>query len=238
MVSAIVHCLVAVLVGYLLGSIPFGLLIGRRAGVDVRQTGSGKTGATNVMRSVGLGPGLLVAVGDTAKGVAAVLIAQHILASPAALGPTYANLAPWAAAAAALAAVAGHNYPIYVGFKGGRGVATTGGIALALALTGTLIGAVFFVVPILITRYVSLGSIIGAAVLPFTYLIALKLGIEQGSGGLPTFLALLIAGIAIIVSHNDNIKRLLAGTERKFGEKASPTTSPEKSARPYSHTRA
>ena len=238
MVSAIVHCLSAVLVGYLLGSIPFGLLIGRRAGVDVRQVGSGKTGATNVMRSVGLTQGLLVAVGDTAKGAAAVLIAQHILASPAALGAAYANLAPWAAAAAALAAVAGHNYPVYIGFKGGRGVATTGGIALALALTGTLIGFFFFLVPIVLTRYVSLGSIIGAAVLPFTYLIALKLGIENGSGGLPTFLALVIAGIAIIASHRDNIKRLQAGTERKFGEKASASPPAGRSARPYSHTRA
>src|SRR5450631_1323112 len=99
MVPTIVRFLSAALVGYLLGSIPFGLLIGRRAGVDVRRVGSGKTGATNVMRSVGIGPALLVVVGDTAKGAAAVLIAQHILASPGAFGATYAGVAPWATAA-------------------------------------------------------------------------------------------------------------------------------------------
>ena len=233
MVSVIARFLLVIVVGYLLGSIPFGLLIGRRSGVDVRRIGSGKTGATNVMRSVGVGPALLVAVGDTAKGAAAVLLSQHILASPLALGAPHAGLAPWAAALAGLAAIAGHNYPIYIGFKGGRGVATTGGTALALALPVALISLVFFIVPIVVTRYVSLGSIIGAATLPFVYLVALKLGIEQSSDGLPTFLALFIAGAAIIVSHGDNIKRLMAGTERKLGEKAG---SPKGSARPYTHT--
>src|SRR5215469_10635029 len=103
MASVVLRFLGVIIIGYLLGSIPFGLLIGQRAGVDVRRTGSGKTGATNVLRSVGLGAALLVAAGDVAKGAVPVLIARHILATPSAFG-SYANLAPWAVAFAGLAA--------------------------------------------------------------------------------------------------------------------------------------
>jgi acyl phosphate:glycerol-3-phosphate acyltransferase len=231
MASVVLRFLGVIIIGYLLGSIPFGLLIGQRAGVDVRRTGSGKTGATNVLRSVGLGAALLVAAGDVAKGAIPVLIAQLILATPSSFG-AYANLAPWAAALAGLAAIAGHNYPIYVNFKGGRGVATTGGMALALAFPATLISAVFFAVPIAITRYVSLGSMIGASAVVFAELVFIKLGIVSGDTGWPTFFALLIAAIVIIASHRDNIQRIISGTERKLGEKSPPASPGNPPARP------
>ncbi len=230
MASMLVRFLAVIIIGYLLGSIPSGLLVGQRAGVDVRRIGSGKTGATNVLRSVGLGAALLVAVLDVAKGAIPVLIARLILATPSSFG-AYANLAPWAAALAGLAAIAGHNYPIYVNFKGGRGVATTGGVALALAFPAALVAIVFFVVPIAITRYVSLGSMIGAIAVAFAELVFIKLGVVSGSDGWPTFFALLIAAIVIVVSHRDNIQRIFSGTERKLGEKASPTPSGSPSSR-------
>jgi acyl phosphate:glycerol-3-phosphate acyltransferase len=231
MASVVLRFLGVIIIGYLLGSIPFGLLIGQRAGVDVRRTGSGKTGATNVLRSVGLGAALLVAAGDVAKGAVPVLIAQLILATPSSFG-TYANLAPWAAAFAGLAAIAGHNYPIYVKFKGGRGVATTGGMALALAFPATLISLVFFAVPIAITRYVSLGSMIGAVAVAFAELVFIKLGVVSGDVGWPSFFALLVAAIVIIASHRDNIQRIINGTERKLGEKSSPTAPGNSHSRP------
>jgi len=216
--AIVLRVISVILVGYLLGSIPFGLLIGRRVGVDVRQTGSGKTGATNVMRSAGIGPGLLVAFGDALKGAVPVLISQHWLASPAALGIHNTNIGPLAAAAAGLASIAGHNYSIYIGFKGGRGVATTGGMALAIATPAALIALIFLIVPIVLTRYVSLGSMIAAASLPLIELVLMKTG-TVGYDGPASFFALLVAAIAILFSHHDNIQRLMAGTERQIGKK-------------------
>lgn len=215
-------------IGYLLGSIPFGLIVGRAVGVDVRAVGSGKTGATNVQRSAGWGPGLLVAVGDALKGAIPVLLAQHVYASPAAfrsLGATAthaATLSAIAGAAAGLAAIIGHNYPLYVGFKGGRGVATTGGMALALALPSALIALPIFIAIVALTRYVSLGSMVGALAMAFIALLFIWSGHGDLVSGFAGFATLLIAAIAIIVSHNDNIQRLRSGTERKIGEKAQP----------------
>ncbi len=216
----VLHFIIAILVGYLLGSIPSGLIIGRYAGVDVRRTGSGKTGATNVLRSAGWKAGLIVATADALKGAIPVLLVQHALGVN--VNPTAAG---WMAACAGLAAIAGHNYPLYVGFKGGRGVATTGGMALALALPPTLLALLFFIIPIVVTRYVSLGSMIGATTLPFLYLAYAK-ATQPGHAltglNLAYFMALLIAAIAIDVSHHDNVQRILNGTERKLGERAQP----------------
>lgn len=213
--------IIAILVGYLLGSIPSGMIVGRAFGVNVRQMGSGKTGATNVLRSAGWKAGLIVALADVLKGVIPVLLAQHLFGR---------GLAPvqtaWMAALAGLAAIIGHMYPIYVGFKGGRGVATTGGMGLALAWPAALLAFVCLIIPVAITRYVSLGSIIGASVLPFIYLGGSAL-VEHGhltGGNWAVFLALLVAGIIIDVSHHDNIQRLLHGTERRLGEKAKPVS--------------
>jgi glycerol-3-phosphate acyltransferase PlsY len=223
---AALQALAALVIGYLLGSIPFGLIFGSLVGVDVRTMGSGKTGATNVLRSAGPGAGIAVAICDALKGAIPVLLAAHTLATPAQVGAT---LSPWIVGATGLAAVVGHNYPMYVGFKGGRGVATTGGMALALAWTPTLLVMPFFILPIAITRYVSLGSIIGATVLPFMYLAyswLTQYGHQLDQGNLAIFLTLLIAAAAIDVSHKDNIARIRAGTERRLGEKATPTVTP------------
>jgi glycerol-3-phosphate acyltransferase PlsY len=221
-IMLIMRFIIAILVGYLLGSIPSGLIAGRIAGVDVRRTGSGKTGATNVLRSAGWKAGLLVAAADTLKGALPVLLAQHVLGVGRGISPTAAG---WMAACAGLAAIAGHNYPIYVGFKGGRGVAATGGMGLALALPPTLLTAIFFIIPIAVTRYVSLGSMIGATALPFLYLGYAKVtqpGHALTGTNLAYFTALFIAAVAIDVSHHDNIRRILNGTERKLGERATP----------------
>ncbi len=218
----IIRSLAIIIIGYLLGSIPFGLIIGRAAGVDVRSTGSGKTGATNVLRSAGIGPGLAAVVCDALKGAVPVLLAWHLFAPPSLFGAGHQWVAQLIEAAAGLAAVAGHNWPIYVGFRGGRGVAATGGMALALALPVALIALVFFIVPIVLTRYVSLGSIIGGLSLAVVDLVMVAAGWNL-AGSYATFVALLIAGVAIVVAHHDNIQRLLSGTERKLGEKATPT---------------
>jgi len=218
----VLRFIIAILVGYLLGSIPSGLIAGRVAGVDVRRTGSGKTGATNVLRSAGWKAGLLVAAADALKGAIPVLLVQHVLGIGKGIDLTAAG---WMAACAGLAAIAGHNYPIYVGFKGGRGVATTGGMGLALALPPTLLTAIFFVIPVAVTRYVSLGSMIGVTALPFLYLGYAKVtqpGHVLIGANLAYFTALFIAAVAIDVSHHDNIQRILNGTERKLGERAQP----------------
>lgn len=215
--------LVAIGLGYLLGSIPFGIIVGRQYGVDVRKTGSGKTGATNMLRSAGLVPALLVALGDVLKGAIPVLLARYVIASPHALGAQHVTWSAWITGLTGLAAVAGHNYPIYVGFKGGRGVATTAGIALALAFPATVIAMPFFFLPIILTRYVSLGSMIGACSLPLAEFILYKAGVVSPLDGPALTVTLAIAAIAIVVSHRDNIERLRTGTERKLGEKAKPS---------------
>lgn len=217
----VMRLILAVVVGYLLGSIPSGVIVGRFLGIDVRQTGSGKTGATNVLRSAGWKAGLVVVVADALKGAIPVLLAQHAIAAPSAIHNPTATA--WIATAAGLAAVLGHTFPIYVGFKGGRGVATTGGMALALNPAAALLSLLVFVPPIVITRYVSLGSIVGASLLPFVYL-GLSALTQYGLTGAnwATFMGLLIAGIAIDVLHRDNIQRIRNGTERRLGEKAKP----------------
>jgi acyl phosphate:glycerol-3-phosphate acyltransferase len=210
---------------YLLGSIPTGLIVGQRLGIDVRQSGSGKTGATNMLRNAGWGAAIIVAMGDVVKGILPVLLAQHILTPPDAFVPANASASAWIAGLAGLAAIAGHNYPIYAGFKGGRGVATTGGVALALAFPAAMFAAFFLFIPIILTRYVSLGSMLGALSLPlFEFLLTLTgiFGISRASG-MPTAAILLIAAITIVYSHRDNIQRLISGTERRIGEKARPT---------------
>lgn len=220
--------LLVIILGYLLGSIPFGVLFARVVGVDVKKMGSGKTGATNVLRSAGPGAGILAMVCDAAKGAAPVILAQHLLATPAQVG----TIAPWIAATGGLCAILGHNYPIFARFQGGRGVAATGGMALALALLPTLFVLPLLIIPVVLTRYVSLGSIIGASGLPIMYAAWwLVTHTIHADSWLVTrdfqpafFLALLIAALAIDISHRDNIDRIRKGTERKIGDKAQPAT--------------
>jgi len=197
-----------VLIGYLLGSIPFGVLISKRsAKVDVREYGSGKTGATNVLRVAGMKAAVLVTILDALKGLLAVVFASLIFGG--------GWLVEGAQVLAALAAIAGHKWPVFIRFKGGRGVATFFGGLLALCPPAALFGLEVLIIGAALTRYASLGSIAGAV---GTYAILVPLTIINGFP-IEYLAYTLIGAIFIIVMHRDNISRLLSGTERKLGEK-------------------
>ena len=181
---------------YLIGSVPSGFILGRLAGVDVRDAGSGNIGATNVARVLGKGLGLLTLLADTAKGLAPVYISQRLGINDAAL------------ALVAIAAVLGHLYPLFLKFHGGKGVATAFGALLALAPLGTAVMALAFAVAVFCSRTVSLGSIAAALAAPIS-LWAFSYSVELVALGV-------FLGAMVILRHRDNIKRLLAGTEPRF----------------------
>lgn len=216
--QVILRYAVAALVGYILGSVPSSVLISRLFGkADPRTQGSGKTGATNAMRTMGKGPALLVVVLDVGKGVAAVLLTRFILV-PLPSGHvtlTDHNVQAAGEAVAAFAALLGHNFSMFIGFKGGRGVATGGGGVLAMAPLAVLVGIVAMIIPVYLTRYVSLGSIISAAVTGLTVTIMAITGTFGVYG--PHAVFAVFGALFVIFSHRDNIERLLNGTERKLG---------------------
>jgi len=190
------------LTAYLLGSIPFGYLIVRwQRGIDVRQTGSRSIGATNVMRNLGISGFIATFVLDCGKGLAAVMLASRLTGSDA----------RWVAAAA-VAAVAGHVFPIWLGFRGGKGVATSVGVFVALAPLPLGLALLFFAGLVAIWRYISLGSITAAALFPvLVYLV--------NKPPTPIVIGAACAAALIIGSHRANIRRLLTGTENKLGKK-------------------
>jgi glycerol-3-phosphate acyltransferase PlsY len=193
--------LAAILVGYLVGAIPSGVMVGRLRGVDPRDSGSGRTGTTNAIRA--LGPTLAVAVAaiDVGKGIAAVLIAN-------AIGPE-----PWAGALAGVAAVIGHVRSVFIGFHGGRGVATGGGAMLVLAPLALLVAVPELLAIIWVTRLVSLASLSATTTVA---IVATGLYLA-GWAGAEVVVAAILIGVVVVVAHLDNIGRLLAGTERRFG---------------------
>ena len=162
----VLRFLVALALGYLLGSIPSGVIVSRLFGnVDPRTQGSGKTGATNVMRTLGPGPAVLVAVMDILKGVAAILLTRFLVYPLGAdVNAAQHNLQATAEALAGFGALLGHNFSIFLRFTGGRGVAVGAGAIFAVTPIAGLLGLISMAIPIAITRYVSLGSILGAAV--------------------------------------------------------------------------
>jgi glycerol-3-phosphate acyltransferase PlsY len=192
--------LLMVVAGYLLGSVSFAVLLVRwRTGKDIRTEGSGNAGATNVLRSHGKALALLVAFLDVAKGAAAVLLVRLVTADPR------------AAAAAAFASILGHVFPIYYGFRGGKGVATAVGAFLALAPIPTLICIGVFVAAVAVTRYVSVGSMVAMSLLPAAMgLFHEPMAVVAAAAG---------AAVLIVFKHLDNLKRLAAGRERKLGQK-------------------
>jgi glycerol-3-phosphate acyltransferase PlsY len=205
--------LIFLVIAYLLGAIPFALLLGRLGGVDIRTIGSGNVGATNLGRALGKSWGIAGFLLDVAKGAAPV-------AAFGLLGPDWPRGAVFPLLAWLLVgvmAIVGHMFPVYLGFKGGKGVATGLGVLLALWPVMTLAGVTAFILWLIITKatgYVSLGSMIGAASLPLT-----ATGIALGMGRLaelPVYLALsLLLATLVIVRHRGNIRRLRAGTESK-----------------------
>ncbi len=196
------------LVAYLLGSIPFGYLLGRLKGVDVRSLGSGNIGATNVFRLLGPGFGVACSVLDTGKGFVAVLLGKLL----------FPELA-WAHLLAAVMVLLGHSLSVFLRFRGGRSVAASLGVLIALDWRLGLGGFTFFVLLVATTRYVSVASILGA-------LSALLLA---GWFHLPgEYIGLFgVMVILIVARHKPNIERLLAGTERKFGDRSELVTSEE-----------
>lgn len=194
--------LLVIAAAYLIGSIPFGYLLARFwKGIDIRKYGSGNIGATNVWRTLGKGPGMIVLALDLLKGVTAVLLAKQLENTDiAVLG-------------AALAVMAGHSWPLWLGFKGGKIIATGAGAVLAIAPLPLLLAFLVWVTTVALTRYVSLGSILGAISLPLWMMV-----FQYHKTTL--IFSVLVAAFAVW-KHSSNIKRLLNGTEFKIGQKKS-----------------
>ncbi|WP_419804110.1 glycerol-3-phosphate 1-O-acyltransferase PlsY [Terriglobus sp.] len=200
-------------IAYLLGSIPFGYILVRTfRHEDIRATGSGNIGATNVARSGAKGLGVATLVLDTLKGWLAVYIAQRLALHYGAFPKGYDI-----AALAGLVAVLGHMFPVWLGFRGGKGVATALGVFLALMPGVTLVAVLVFAVVVAFTKYVSLASIVGAAVL------AILAVLFDGRHRLIVDLVYIAIALLVIWKHSGNIARLRAGTEPKFGQKNAAT---------------
>jgi len=217
--------LIIVAVSYLLGSIPFGYLLVRVfRGQDVRKTGSGNIGATNVARTGSKGLAIATLLLDALKGYAAVTFAFWIASRQRLEGPVPTSVYDRTtvgvsshtifllAALAAFVAILGHMFPVWLRFKGGKGVATAAGSFIALAPRAMLVALVLFVLVVALTRYVSLGSMVAGAAFP---VCVWWLGPGERTTA-PILLLICASSVLIIVRHKDNIRRLLAGTENRF----------------------
>ena len=189
-----------ILASYLLGAIPNGLLIARLKGVDLQKVGSGNIGATNVFRCVGKGWGVLAFVLDAVKGFVPAFFFPRLLESAP----------PWLGLACGVAAVAGHNWPVWLKFKGGKGVSTSAGMLLGIAPAAVGIGFAVFALTVALTRFVSLGSILAAVAVPAAYLWM------NGAENRLLAVALVLMGGLVIVKHRANVGRLLKGTEPRI----------------------
>ncbi len=196
---------------YLLGSIPFGFLVAKAKGIDIRSVGSGNIGATNAMRVLGKPAGIFVLLMDALKGYAAVMwIPAVMLKIVSAEASDLETLRIFAG----IFAVLGHNYTCWLKFKGGKGIATTAGVFLALAPWALLVALIVFILAILLTRYVSVGSIAAAIALPVTVWI-------MSPQNLFLCMVTTALGVLAIYKHKSNIQRLMTGTENRLGKKSS-----------------
>ncbi|HEV2281631.1 MAG TPA: glycerol-3-phosphate 1-O-acyltransferase PlsY [bacterium] len=185
---------------YFIGALPTGLILVRALrGEDIRKYGSGNIGAVNVLRVAGPAVAAAVLLVDVLKGLVPVLLALR------------AGLAPWAVVAAGLAAIAGHNWSVFLGFRGGKGIATSAGVLAGLSLQATLVAAAVWIVVVAITRFSSLGSLVAAVSVPLT-LWRLRTPPEYVAFGI-------IASLFAIYRHRANIQRLVAGTELRITDR-------------------
>jgi glycerol-3-phosphate acyltransferase PlsY len=208
-----VDFLILIIVAYLLGSVPFGVIIARAHGKDLRIIGSGNIGATNLARALGRKWAYFCFCLDVLKGMLPMLVGIKLISTP----PNIAELFLWLVAG--IAAVLGHIFPIYIKFKGGKGVATSFGIALGLWPYYTVcavVSVVIWVVVVLAKRYISLASIIAALAFPLVLILAILLAPTWNLANLwPLLSAAIAIPIMVVIRHRENIKRLLAGTENK-----------------------
>ena len=187
----------AIVLGYVLGSVPFASWVTRRQGIELRKAGSGNPGAANVLRTAGIGPAIAVMLLDAAKGTAAVIAARVMSGNVVIV------------TAAGLAAIVGHIYPAWSGFRGGKGVAASAGVFAVLAPVATAIAALVFVGTIAATRFISAGSLAGALALPVAAVIS---DLPE-----PVIGGTVLASVIVIGRHRDNLSRLMAGNERRIG---------------------
>jgi glycerol-3-phosphate acyltransferase PlsY len=193
-----VRHIILLFISFILGSIPFGIIIARAKGVDLKQVGSGNIGATNVLRSLGKWPALLTLLGDVLKGTLAVAIGRYL-----GVGPVYEGLA-------GVSAILGHNFSLFLGFKGGKGVATSFGVLSIFSPHAALFTFIIWLMIVIFTKYSSLGALVSFGLLPVNILFF---------DGKEKLLNAILITILIFIQHRDNIHRLINGTERKIGQR-------------------
>jgi acyl phosphate:glycerol-3-phosphate acyltransferase len=220
----LILCGIILIVAYLLGSIPTGYTAAKLLkGIDIREVGSGSTGATNVLRTLGKGPGAFVLFVDCLKGVLSILLiywlfefAPHENLIPPTINPE--NWQPWMVILAGAFAIIGHSKSIFLGFRGGKSVATSLGILLAMDWQVGLATFAVFATVVAISRIVSLGSICGAIAVPIFIILRHQ--------PLAYILFVIVGGLYVIIRHSSNIQRLIAGTEPKLGQNVAGTAEP------------
>ncbi len=225
------------LIAFLLGSIPFGLIIAKAKGIDIRQHGSGNIGATNVLRVVGKKYGITCLILDALKGLIPTLVAISLIRFPGMKNPmAFDALLPWSGefpmltaqimqVVAGLCAILGHNYSPWVGFKGGKGIATSAGVLIAMMPAAIVILLIVWALVFFTTRYVSLASIIAAAILPLVTIYGSWTHgkIADGTWNKPLFVFSIIIAVLAVWKHRSNIQRLRQGTENRFQRKPKAT---------------
>lgn len=196
-----VGIIISCVVGYLLGSANSSLIIGKFYGTDVRKHGSGNAGATNTLRTLGKTAALFVTLGDILKGIIACLIGSVIYGKEGLI-------------VAGIAAIIGHNWPLYFKFKGGKGVLTTFAVVIMMDWQVAIALLCVFIIIVVLTRYISLGSVLGAMLFPIGAYI------RDGDNGVYVVSAVILA-VLVVIRHRSNIARIFRGTESKFGAKKS-----------------
>jgi glycerol-3-phosphate acyltransferase PlsY len=194
----LIKYILLLLVSFIIGSIPFGIIIAKSKGINLKKVGSGNIGATNVLRSLGKWPAALTLLGDILKGTAAVAIGRYF-----GVGPVYEGLVGFSA-------ILGHNFSIFLGFRGGKGVATSLGVLSIYSPQTALFTLIIWLVTVMITKYSSMGALVSFGFLPINILLF------DNKGKL--FVVVLIT-ILIYIRHMDNIQRLIKGTERRIGQR-------------------